>query len=131
MAYLIDTDMIIYSMKGNENVRNNFLKNEKMPKFISIITYGELLYGARKSEQTEKNCAKVYRLKNLFSVLPVDMPIIEAFSDIKSKYRKIGIVIDDFDLIIAATAIAYNQTLITNNTTHFAPIKELKLENWA
>jgi tRNA(fMet)-specific endonuclease VapC len=118
-------------MKGNENVQNNFLKNEKTPKFISIITYGELLYGAKKSQQIEKNCAKVYRLKNIFPVLPVDMPVIEAFSDIKSKYRKIGIGIDDFDLIIAATAIAYNQTLVTNNTKHFEPIKELKLENWA
>jgi tRNA(fMet)-specific endonuclease VapC len=92
--------------------------------------YGELLYGAKKSEQTEKNCARVYRLKNLFPVIPVDMPVIEVFSDIKSKYRKEGIVIDDFDLIIATTAIAYNRTLVTNNAKHFEPIKALKLESW-
>jgi tRNA(fMet)-specific endonuclease VapC len=44
MAYLIDSNIIIYSMKGNKNVQNNFLRNETTPKFISIITYGELLY---------------------------------------------------------------------------------------
>jgi predicted nucleic acid-binding protein len=89
-----------------------------------------LLYEAKKSEQIEKNCAKVYRIKDLFSVIPIDMPIIEVFSDIKSKYRKAGIVIDDFDLLIAATAIAHNQILVTNNIKHFEPIKELNIENW-
>jgi tRNA(fMet)-specific endonuclease VapC len=117
-------------MKGNKNVQDNFLKYEKTPKFISIITYGELLYGAKKSEQIEKNCAKVYQIKNLFPVILIDMPVIEVFSDIKSKYRKTGIVIDDFDLLIAATAISYNQILVTNNIKHFEPIKELKIENW-
>jgi tRNA(fMet)-specific endonuclease VapC len=130
MAYLIDSDIIIYSMKGNENVQNNFLKYEKTPKFISIITYGELLYGAKKSEQIEKNCARVYRIKNLFPIISIDMPVIEVFSDIKSKYRKVGIVINDFDLLIGATAIAYNQILVTNNIKHFEQIKELKIENW-
>ena len=89
MAYLIDSNIIIYSMKGNKNVQNNFLKNETVPKFISIITYGELLYGAKKSEQIEKNCAKVYRIKDLLPIIPIDMSIIEVFSDIKSKYRKV------------------------------------------
>jgi tRNA(fMet)-specific endonuclease VapC len=57
---------------------------------ISIITYRELLYGAKRSEQTEKNCAKVYRLKNLFPVILVGIPVIEVCSDIKSKYGKVG-----------------------------------------
>ena len=130
MAYLIDSNIIIYSMKGNKNVQNGFLKNETIPKFISIITYGELLYGAKKSEQIEKNCAKVYRIKDLFPIIPINMPIIEVFSDMKSKYRKVGIVIDDFDLLIAATAITHNQILVTNNIKHFEPIKELNIENW-
>jgi tRNA(fMet)-specific endonuclease VapC len=117
-------------MKGNKNVQDNFLKYEKTPKFISIITYGELLYGAKKSEQAERNLAKVYQIKNLFPVISIDMPVIEAFSDIKSKYRKTGITIDDFDMLIAATAITHNQILITNNTKHFEPIKELRIENW-
>jgi tRNA(fMet)-specific endonuclease VapC len=117
-------------MKGNKNVQDGFLRNEMIPKFISIITYAELLYGAKKSEQIEKNCAKVYRIKDLFPIIPIDIPIIEVFSGIKSKYRKVGIVIDDFDLLIAATAITHNQILVTNNIKHFEPIKELNIENW-
>lgn len=54
MSYLIDTDTIIYSIKGNKSVQDNFLKNENIPKSISIITYGELLFGAKKSQNIEK-----------------------------------------------------------------------------
>jgi tRNA(fMet)-specific endonuclease VapC len=130
MAYLIDTDTIIYSLKNDKKVQEKFLEHEKIPKYISIVTYGELLYGAKKSEWVEKNCAKIYRLKNLFPIIPIDLPIIEIFSDLKSKYRKIGIIIDDFDLLIAATALTYNQIVVTNNTKHFDKIKEIKTENW-
>jgi tRNA(fMet)-specific endonuclease VapC len=71
-------------------VQENFRKNEKIPKCISIITYGELLYGAKKSKQVEKNSAKIYRIKNLFQIINIDLPIIEIFSDLKAKYEKKG-----------------------------------------
>jgi len=44
MSYLIDTNIVIYSIKGNSTVHDNFLKNEKIQKSISGITYGELLF---------------------------------------------------------------------------------------
>lgn len=50
MAYLIDTDIIIYSLKGNKDVQNWMIANQNIPKSISVITYGELTYGARKSK---------------------------------------------------------------------------------
>jgi predicted nucleic acid-binding protein len=55
---------------------------------------------------------------------------MEIFSDLKAKYRKVGITIDDFDLLIAATALTYNQIVVTNNVKHFSRIEELKIENW-
>jgi tRNA(fMet)-specific endonuclease VapC len=130
LGIFVDTNIIIYSLRNDKDVQAKFTEYEKIPKCISIITYGELLYGAKKSERVENNCAKVYRIRNLFPVIPIDLPIIETFSDLKSKYRKTGIVIDDFDLLIAATALTYNQILVTNNTKHFAKIEEIKIENW-
>jgi tRNA(fMet)-specific endonuclease VapC len=49
MAYLIDTNIIIYSLKNDENVQQKFMEHERIPKYISIITYGELLYGAKRA----------------------------------------------------------------------------------
>ncbi|WP_439647486.1 PIN domain-containing protein [Brucepastera parasyntrophica] len=94
------------------------------------MTYGELLYGAKKSKHVERNMAEVYRIRDLFPIIPIDISIIEIFSELKSKYDKKGIVIDDFDLLIASTALTHNQILVTNNVKHFNKIKELKIENW-
>lgn len=57
--YLLDTDTIIYSLKGNSAVVENLRFHAADPKAISVVTYGELIYGAEKSQQTPKNLAKV------------------------------------------------------------------------
>lgn len=131
MSYLIDTNIIIYSIKGNSFVNKNFLNNENIPKYISVITYGELLFGAKKSQNYEKNIAVVYRIKELFPIIDVDKAIIETFSELKANMQKSGTPIDDFDLLIASTALSMNSTLVTNNEKHFNRIKGLTIENWS
>jgi len=129
VSYLIDTDIIIYSIKGNATVQHNFLQRESIPKSISVITYGELLFGARKSQNVQKNLAVVFRIKDLFPVLDVDQAVIEVFSELKAQTHKSGSPIDDFDLLIGSTALSLNLILVTN-TRHFQKIKGLKTENW-
>lgn len=131
MAYLIDTDIIIYSIKGNKKVHANFRENTSLPKVISVITYGELLYGAKKSQQAEKNLALIHRVAELFPIVDITRSIIETFSDLKSNLERDGSVIPDLDLLLAATALSLNYSLVTNNIKHFECIKGLKLENWA
>ena len=131
MSYLIDTDILIYSLKGHEIVQKRFIENEKIPKSISVMTYGELLYGAKKSTNSEKNLAVVYRIKELFPIIDVDKAVMETFSDLKVKIQKIGIVIADMDLLIAATALTMNFILVTNNEKHFRKFAGLRLENWS
>lgn len=130
MSFLIDTDIIIYSIKGNPLVQQCFLKNEHIPKAISVITYGELLFGAKNSGKAEKNLAVVYRIKELFPVIEIDNAVMETFSDLKAILQKTGSLIDDMDLLIASTALTMNYTLVTNNEKHFGKIKGLKTENW-
>jgi len=57
--------------------------------------------------------------------------VMETFSDLKVKMQKIGTVIDDMDLLIAATALTMNFILVTNNEKHFRKIAGLRLENWS
>jgi tRNA(fMet)-specific endonuclease VapC len=131
MPYLIDTDIIIYSVKGNSIVQGRFLQNERIPKAISVITYGELLLGAKKSKNVGKNLAVVYRIKELFPIVAIDNAVIETFSDIKVAMQKAGSPVDDMDLLIAATALTMNYTLVTSNEKHFRRIKGLRIENWS
>jgi len=131
MAYLIDTDILIYNIKGNLGVAQHFVERQDIPKSISIITYGELLYGAKKSKQTGRNSAIVYRMAEIFPIIGISRPIIETFADIKLTLEKEGERVPDLDLLIAATALSLNYSLVTNNIRHFSRIVGLKIENWA
>ena len=130
MNYLIDTDMLIYSLRGKEEVLENFKIRRNNPKSMSVITYGELIYGAKKSKYEEKNLAKVRRLVELFPVIDITPAIMETFGEIKAKLEKSGKIIDDMDLLIASTALSHNLILVTNNVKHFERISGLEVENW-
>jgi tRNA(fMet)-specific endonuclease VapC len=130
VSLLIDTDILIYSIKGNEAIRKGFERNESLPKAIAVITYGELLHGAKKSRNPEKNLAVVYRIAEIFPIVAVSRAIIETFADLKASLETEGDIIPDLDLLIASTAMTLNYTLISNNTKHFGRIKDLKLDNW-
>lgn len=130
MAYLIDTDIIIYSLKGHERVKEWMYENQNIPKYLSVITYGELTYGARKSKHPEKNRATVNRIGELFPIIEINQGIIEIFGEIKAKLEISGKRIDDMDLLIASTALYMNMTLVTNNKSHFSRVPDLVLEQW-
>lgn len=131
MAFLIDTDIIIYSVKQNSTVQEHFRKNATLPKAISVITYSELLYGAKKSEKKERNLAVIHRIAEIFPIIDITRSIVESFSDLKSSLEESGSIIPDLDLLIASTALSLNYTLVTNNIRHFQRINGLKIENWA
>jgi tRNA(fMet)-specific endonuclease VapC len=131
MGYLIDTNIIIYSLKNDKSVNDKFEEYINIPKAISAITYGELFYGAKKSKMQEKNMAVVHRISELFPIIDVTKSIIETFGDLKAFLEKKGERIDDFDLLIGSTALTMNYTLVTNNVAHFKRIPGLKIENWA
>jgi tRNA(fMet)-specific endonuclease VapC len=130
MAYLIDTDIIIYSLKGNIAVQNWMVENQNIPKFISVITFGELIYGARKSKHPEKNIATANHVSELFPIIDINKGIMEIFGELKAKLTVRGNRIDDMDLLIASTSMYMNLSLVTNNKSHFNKIDDLVLENW-
>jgi tRNA(fMet)-specific endonuclease VapC len=130
MPYLIDTDILINSIKGNKTINQRIAEYAAIPKAISIITFGELLSGAKKSTQRDKNTSVVYRLAEIFPIIGITRSTIEAFTDVKMALDTKGERIEDFDLLIAATALSLNYTLVTNNTKHYKRIEGLELENW-
>ena len=130
MHYLIDTNIIIYRLKNLGNVNANFLKNTDNHMSLSVISYGELVFGAKKSKAVEKNMETVNAIKSIFPLLEITSEIMNIFGEIKAYTQKIGKTIDDMDLLIAATAITNNFTLVTHNTKHFKNIPNLKVEDW-
>ncbi|MBO7135396.1 MAG: type II toxin-antitoxin system VapC family toxin [Spirochaetaceae bacterium] len=130
MAYLIDTDTIIFALRGDKNVLAKFEENKNLPISISMITYAELIFGAKRSQNEQKNMIKVNHIRDIYAIEDLNEGVMEVFADVKAKMFEKGIRIEDMDLLIAATAIYNELTLVTNNTKHFENIPNLKLENW-
>jgi tRNA(fMet)-specific endonuclease VapC len=128
--YLLDTDILIYSLKGHESVVRHLEIHQHDPLKISVISLMELYYGAYKSKKVTANLARVRWIESVFDVLPVDLSTAGTFGMIKSSLEFQGTPLDDFDLMIAAVALAFNLTLVTNNEKHFCRVEGLKLENW-
>ena len=129
MSHLLDTNIVIFFFKGRYDI------DEKMDAvgvencFISEITLAELKYGALFSQKPKKHMEEVEKLLEKISVIPITSAI-DVYAQEKARLRKAGTLIDDFDLLIGATAIANILTLVTNNTKHFSRLQNLKLDDW-
>ncbi|MEZ0607503.1 hypothetical protein ACAW74_03255 [Fibrella sp. WM1] len=64
-----------------------------------------------------------------FAVLPI-YEALDVYASKKARLRRQGLVIDDFDLLIGATAIAHGLTMVTNNVKHLARLNTITIEDW-
>lgn len=128
--FLLDTDTVIYALKGEPKVLDRLRVHLHDPLYISTITLMELYYGACKSQQIEANLAKVKTIENSFPILSPGPETTETFGRMKAGLETVGARLADLDLIIAAIALSRNLTLVTNNHKHFGRIQGLKLTNW-
>ena len=128
--YLLDTDTVIYSLKGHPEVTKHLKSHLSDPIKISVVTYMELYYGAYKSQRVTANAARVKMLAQSIEMIPINAAVAETFGMIKANLESGGNRLDDFDIAIAATALSNNLILVTNNTDHFSRIDGLRIENW-
>ena len=98
---------------------------------LSVITYGELLYGAAKSEQRVAALARLRELVHFLPAMSLPETAAEAYGTIRAQLESKGETIGNNDLWIAAHAIAVGLTLVTNNEGEFRRVRGLKIQNWA
>lgn len=115
LRVLIDTDKLIDIEKGVEE-----LPLEEC--YISIITVYEFIRG-RADFSRAKNL-----LEELVGIIGLDNKVIIKATEIWRKLKKKGWVIDDRDLLIGATAIAYGLYIYTGNVKHFERLKAFGLK---
>lgn len=131
LRYLLDTNICIYIAKKHpSSVIHKFEELVVGETAMSTITYGELLYGAKKSHHPKKALQVLEELTSLIPVLPIPTDAAESYGEIRSHLEKQGKIIGTNDLWIAAHALALNVRLVTNNLKEFSRISHLKVENW-
>jgi len=129
MSFLIDTNICIYFLKGMFDLVEKFDEIGIDNLYISEITIAELKFGAAKSEHPIKNKIVIDELISKFNQIPI-YKSLDIFAEEKARLQKNGNIVDDFDLLIGASAVANNMILVTNNEKHFKRLKGIQLENW-
>ena len=131
MSYYLDSNICVYFLKGlypsiMENIKNISPNNIKIPSIVKA----ELLYGAEKSQHKSGNLSNINQFLEPFEIIPFDDDCSIIYSKIRSSMELKGTIIGPNDYIIAATVLAKNGILVTNNTKEFERVKSLKIENW-
>ena len=130
--YLLDTNICIYiRQKRPEEVLRRFRKLRPGEAGLSVITYGELLYGAAKSEQRVAALERLRELVLLLPALALPESAAETYGTIRAELESKGEMIGNNDLWIAAHAVAAGLTLVTNKERELRRVRGLKIQNWA
>lgn len=131
LRYLLDTNICIYIAKEEPiSVLHKFEQLVIGEVGMSVITYGELRFGAQKSKYKKKTIRTLEALTSFISPLPLPTSTGEYYGEIRAILEKQGKLIGNNDLWIAAHALALDVTLVTNNEKEFARIPNLDIENW-
>lgn len=131
MKYLLDTNICIYIINNRpESALKHFKDLDIGDVGISVITLYELLYGAYKSQSSDKNLSAIRKFVTPLEVIGFDEIVANSCGKLRAQQEKIGAIIGPMDLQIAATAIAHELTIVTNNVKEFTRINGIGIESW-
>lgn len=131
MKYLLDTNICIYLIKEKPpEVLARFTTLKPTQIFISAISVFELHYGVENSQAPKRNLAALESFLRPMSIVDFTPKEAKHAAKIRVDLKRKGTPIGAYDIQIAATALAYSLTVVTNNTSEFERVVGLKLENW-
>ncbi len=112
-------------------LQNKFVKKNIEQFCVSSITVAELIYGARKSKNVDKNMIAAINILSPFKILEFSGEDAFEYGDIRVDLERKGKIIGANDLLIAAQARRQNLVVVTANIKEYERVVGLKVENWA
>lgn len=129
--FLLDTNACIKILNNASPLLISRLKSHHPSELkLSAVVKGELLYGARKSSRPAENLRVLMDFFEPFRSLPFDDSCSEQYGLIRSELERLGRPIGPYDMMIAATALANELTLVTHNVDEFSRVPGLRWEDW-
>lgn len=129
--YLLDTNACIRIINNSSSSLVSRLRQHRPDEVaLCAIVKAELLYGAQRSSRIAENLRVLDRFFVPFYSFPFDDNCVQAYGRIRAELEQVGTPIGSYDLLIAATAVTNNRTLVTANTREFIRVAGLKIENW-
>ncbi|MGH1392662.1 MAG: type II toxin-antitoxin system VapC family toxin [Trichormus sp.] len=131
MGYLLDTNIVSASLKQNIEIGLKITENRRQGQFIGIsgITYYEIQRGLLRSNATKKLALFQQFCQDYPILFLDDIKIFEKASQIHADLTRRGQIIQDGDILIAATAIIHDLILVSHDSD-LTRVKDLQLENW-
>lgn len=130
LKYLLDTNIVIYTIKNKPAQVKQCFEQHYGQMCISSITLMELIYGAEKSAAVERNLRDIEGLIARMDVLPFDGIAATHAGQIRAELAQKGQLIGPYDQMIAGHARATGLMLVTNNVREFERVAGIRLENW-
>lgn len=129
--YFLDANILIGFLRGELNSAYNMLTKSDASMFkVPAVVQAELLYGAEKSRDPEKEGFRVESLLLPFDIVPFDKTCASHYARIRAHLERKGMAIGANDYLIAATALAHGAVLVTNNVDEFKRVPGLSIECW-
>lgn len=127
MQYLIDTDWVIDHMHGRQEVVSHLEELGPYGLGLSIVSLAELYEGVFYSTDPQSEEHSSLNFLGAVEVIPLDGEICRIFARERGRLRAVGAIIGGLDILIGATALRHDLTLLTNNRRHFQRITGLSI----
>lgn len=122
MKYLLDSNIIIFVLGGSgPRLRARMAEADDGDFVTSSIAFAEVAYGSTRGKPP--SLAALQRFVGRVQVLDFDYKAALAYAELPFKRAS-------FDRLIAAHALSYDLTVITDNAVHFEDVPGLRFENW-
>lgn len=130
LKYMLDTNICIFTIKNRPaQVREAFTRAHGRL-CISTVTLMELIYGAEKSTNPERNLADIEGFAARLEVLKYDSDAAVHTGQLRAELAKAGTPIGPYDQMIAGHARSQGLILVTNNRREFDRVPGLRVEDW-
>lgn len=133
MSYVLDTNVLTSLMRGEKGVIERLERVTRPMIAVPEPAWAEVAYGLARMPRSKRRERLVSRFALLREQLPTvtwSPAVTEAFGSLKASLEAKGQRLEDFDLAIAAHALATDAILVTANVRHLGRIPDLTIEDW-
>ncbi len=127
---MLDTNICIFFLKGRTNIIEKIKVVGASNCFISEVTVAELKYGAENSKTPNEIRKILASFIPMFPIFPI-YDALDIYAEEKARQRKTGTMIDDFDILIGATALYHDMVMVTNNVSHLNRLTNISIQDWS
>ncbi len=133
MSWLLDTTTLSFLMRGDEKVRAHLTTHSRSSVYVCQPVIAEIEYGLARLPRSARKTRLAHRfevfLKELLRADWTD-EVSRQFGRVRADLEKRGVRLEDFDVAVAAHAIALDAVLVTDNVGHLERVTGLTVENW-